>query len=186
MKAEPEHWWGEKFGRRPQRGKIVTRKELAKLLDLTASGVARYEHYGMPLLEKASRSGAPDKFDVADVMWWLIDYKTRQQFGEGVSSLKLRKVQVALTLREFELQQRSSQLLPSEIVTSIVTETFAKVSEIISQVAKQAAPLVAAETDANKCRQIIAQVINEAREKLNEVGSNISVESKHEHEGRAQ
>lgn len=100
--------------------KLVTRRELANLLDVTMSGVAKWEQAGMPVF-KPGRKGIPSLYFVTDVKRWLDarEKKARESGTYDVARERARKEKAQAVLAEQTFAIRGGDLVPRDQVEKV-------------------------------------------------------------------
>ena len=107
------------------------------------------------------------QFDSAAVSKWLIARAVRQSgFGDDlddVPALSLRRLKADTELKEQEARDRfASEHIPVSTFVEALEQTFVGIREPLASIAKEAAPLVAQETNLNVCHRITERAVNNA------------------------
>jgi terminase small subunit / prophage DNA-packing protein len=153
---------------------LANSAEVAELFEVDPVTVRQWAASGCAYVKRGGK-GIEWQFETAVVHRWLVQRALRQAgigdpARDDLPSLKSRKLRADAELKEITLKRRAEDLVPLAVFMDTIREAFAGVSEtltsIASGVAANVAPLVAAETNVMRCREIIAHAINEARLKL--------------------
>ncbi len=97
--------------------KLVTRRELANLLDVTMSGVTKWEQAGMPVVEPG-RKGKPSLYSEAEVRNWLAE-REKAARDNGTYDLpreRARKEKAQAILAEQTVAIRARDLVARDLV----------------------------------------------------------------------
>lgn len=151
-------------------GRKVNMVEVAEIFGVTTTAIRNWITEGAPYVIRGGR-GSEWTFDTRQISDWLIERELKRKGigapqGDDRSSLSHRKAFAEVGLREMELDRKAGTLIPIGWWTEWLGIVFEKVNAKLGSVPNRAAPLVAVETDTNRCQQIIERLVNEAREEL--------------------
>lgn len=98
-------------------GKLLTRAELAKALDVNAQTITKWVGAGMPVERKGRRAGQNHQYREADVRAWL-EEREAANHGEAIdlTQARTRKELAMAILNELKAAEMKRDLLPREDV----------------------------------------------------------------------
>lgn len=101
-------------------GGLLTRRELAALLDINMMTVTKWERDGLPIAE-IGRKGKPSKYLEGDVRAWLDAREKEADRGDvsSVAKAKARQATAQAELAEQAYLARAGRLLPAEEVERV-------------------------------------------------------------------
>lgn len=114
--------------------KLVTRRELAKILDVTMSGVTKWEQAGMPVVAPG-RKGKPSLYSEADVRKWLAEREetARDNGTYDLARERARKEKAQAILAEQTVAIRARDLVPrDEVEKTWAAEVIAVRAKLLS------------------------------------------------------
>lgn len=137
---------------------------IAKLLMLTERRVNQLTQEGV--IPKVERG----KYDLVASVQGYIRYLKERSLGSGLADdeyeHKKRLLKARADLAEMEAAQLSSQLIRAEVAEKVWVDVCARFRQKALSVPPKAAPLVAVETDASICYEIIESFLYEALAEL--------------------
>lgn len=105
--------------------KLVTRRELANLLNVTMSGVTKWEQAGMPVAERG-RKGKASLYSEAEAKNWLAerDKAARENGTFDLARERARKERAQAILAEQTVAIRAGDLVPVDQISKTLTAGF--------------------------------------------------------------
>lgn len=97
---------------------------------------------------------------------FLRDRSVGNNSGAGDGDHKMRLIKARADLAEMEAAQLSGQLVRTELAETVWAEASARVRQRMLSVAPKAAPVVAVETNAETCHEVIEAFVHEALAEL--------------------
>lgn len=147
-------------------GRIVTRNELAELLDVDLRTVDGWLRRGCPIVSKGGR-GRAHEIDSADVVRWLQDRAAEGRARViSLDEARLRKTIAEAGLAELELDSARRMFAPIDMVAEVLGTVVGAVSRSIEALPAEVAPSVAAPRSPAACRRLLEDAFAAALEAL--------------------
>lgn len=152
------------------RGKKVSMSEAAEFFGVVGRTIREWTEMGCPYLKRGGR-GETWEFDTAAVVAWRIEVELSRRGvgsakGTDRTSLSHRKSQAETEIKEVDLARKAGQLLPIGWFLEVLGYTLDACNGKLQAVANRVAPLVAVESDVQRCHRIVEKAIDEARREL--------------------